>query len=438
MLHVLLAKDLRRAWRNPIPVLINLALPLCITALIALAFGEKKQDLSLGRIRLAIVDEDDSVLTAVLRSAVTRRTALDHLDPLFVDRAAALRLIERGEVAGIVAIPTNFSHDFFKGEPAVALELIKNPAQSVHPAVLDEAAGAVVTALDALARNFPWQEEKFDYQRASRMVQEIGRRFDKTNQTYFAFVTYEKNEPGPPPATLTNHPSTNVMATQATTNIASAIPKQKSEKARAPDLSIFGYILVGMAAMFLLFIASNTMTDLQRELRFRTFERFHTMRDRLLPFIVSKVLFALVLLLICSAIMIVGGQLSFGIHWTRPFELALMTISYACFAVGMMALLGALVPGERRSSTLNDMAGMFLSLAGGAMFPVRQLPAFLRDHVSPQLPTYWYVETARELQAGNTNISWLLPCAKLLALGLVLIIAATWLYRRRFRSGLRV
>ena len=34
MLRVLLAKDLRRAWRNPLPLLINLIVPLAMTALI--------------------------------------------------------------------------------------------------------------------------------------------------------------------------------------------------------------------------------------------------------------------------------------------------------------------------------------------------------------------------------------------------------------------
>ena len=41
MIGVLLAKDLRRAWRNPLPWVIFLALPLCVTALIGLAFGGK-------------------------------------------------------------------------------------------------------------------------------------------------------------------------------------------------------------------------------------------------------------------------------------------------------------------------------------------------------------------------------------------------------------
>ena len=50
--------------------------------------------------------------------------------------------------------------------------------------------------------------------------------------------------------------------------------------------------------MFLLFLASNGMTDLPRELRQRTFERYHTLHQQLLPFVASKVVFAVVLLLL--------------------------------------------------------------------------------------------------------------------------------------------
>jgi ABC-type multidrug transport system permease subunit len=446
MLRILLLKDLRRAWRNPIPLLINLALPLFITALISLAFGGKKEAAALGRIRVAIVDEDDSVLTGGLRAAVTRHAALEHLDPLFLNRSNAMRLIEDDKIAGVLIVPTNFQSNYISGDEPVHLELIKNPAQSIHPTVLEEAAGAVVTALDALARNFPWEgTEKFDRKRIGRTLEEFGQRFDKTNENYFAFVTYETEEmqdnakqkaaSNNAPATITVR-STNLVQ-ERTSNSASA-PAAASRKSRStmqPDLSIFGYILVGLAAMFLLFIASHAMTDLQRELRFRTFARYQTIREALLPFVFGKVLFALVVLAICGAIMLGGGALAFGVRWTHPLELAVMTLGYACFATGLMALFVALMPGERRTSTLSDIAAMFLAMAGGCMFPVRQLPGFLRDHVSPLLPTYWYVETARELQAGNTAIPWMIAWGKLVVLGLILIALSTWLYRRRFRAG---
>ena len=56
MLRVLLAKDWRRALRNPLPWIINLALPLCITALIGLTFGGRSDNGALGRVRFAVVD----------------------------------------------------------------------------------------------------------------------------------------------------------------------------------------------------------------------------------------------------------------------------------------------------------------------------------------------------------------------------------------------
>jgi hypothetical protein len=100
---------------------------------------------TLGRVRLAIVDEDDSILTGLLRSAVTQREALKHLDPIFVERETAVRLITENKIAGAFIVPTNFMSNYLKAREPVSLELIKNPAQSIHPAVLDELFGAVVT-----------------------------------------------------------------------------------------------------------------------------------------------------------------------------------------------------------------------------------------------------------------------------------------------------
>ena len=75
-----------------------------------------------------------------------------------------------------------------------------------------------------------------------------------------------------------------------------------------------------MSAMFLLFLAGNAMSDLYRELRQRTFERYQTMRDSLVPFLASKAVFAVVMLLLCSGIMLGGGGLIFRIHWQHPWR----------------------------------------------------------------------------------------------------------------------
>ena len=151
---MLLAKDLRRAWRNPLPWLINLIVPLCMTALIGFAFGGKSDSGALGRIRFAVVDEDDSLLTGFLRGATGQREGGKYLEPVFLDREAALHQITDNKLSAALIIPTNFTRNYLTGREAVSVELIKNPAQSIHPAVLEELLGVVVTALNAISRNF--------------------------------------------------------------------------------------------------------------------------------------------------------------------------------------------------------------------------------------------------------------------------------------------
>src|SRR5260221_390310 len=138
MLRALLAKDLRRVRRNPLPWLINLIVPLCMTALIGLAFGGKSDSGQLGRIHFAVVDEDKTRLSDFLRGSTSQREGGKYLDPVFLDRDEALRQINDDKLAAILIIPTNFTRNYLGGSNAVSLELIKNPAQSIHPAVMEE------------------------------------------------------------------------------------------------------------------------------------------------------------------------------------------------------------------------------------------------------------------------------------------------------------
>src|SRR4051812_45944273 len=103
MLRILIAKDLRRILRNPWPWLLNLALPFAITALVGLAFGPRGDDESanIARIKLAVVDEDQSILSGTFRSALTQGRAVEHLEPMFLRRVEALRLLRDNQISAI-------------------------------------------------------------------------------------------------------------------------------------------------------------------------------------------------------------------------------------------------------------------------------------------------------------------------------------------------
>lgn len=424
MLRALIAKDLRRAWRNPIPWAINLALPLCITALIGLIFGGNNES-GLSRIRFAVVDEDASVITRMLRGAMGQDRGGKYLEPVVLERAEALRQIKANQLSAALVIPTNFTRNYLTGTGDVKIELVKNPAESIHPAVLEELTATVVTTLNAVARNFQadfpaWRaalEGNFDYKRVSGLVDSAGRKLEMAGKFVKPpLVVYETVTSQTGPTTGTNEKTSTA--------------KPRSNQAAA----IFAYLLPGLSAMFLLFMAGNAVSDLLRELRFRTFERYQTIREALFPFVFGKLLFALVMLGIAGAILLGGGGLIFHVRWTHPLPLAVLTLAYAAFATALMGLFVALMPDERRAGALTNIAGMLLAMAGGCMFPREQLPRFLGEHVTPLLPSAWFVDAARALQFdGSVSLPWVL--AKLSVLTAVLMAGGVLVFRRRFRAG---
>src|SRR5580658_5141061 len=116
-------------------------------------------------------------------------------------------------------------------------------------------------------------------------------------------------------------------------------------------------------------------------------------------------------------------------------ELNILTLAYVCFAAGLTAVSLALMPDERRANALNNVLTMIFSMAGGCMFPTDQLPAVMREHISPLLPTYWFANTARELWWSDA--SWYVPAVKLAALGVLGVALAAWHFKRRFAKGTR-
>jgi ABC-type multidrug transport system permease subunit len=446
LLLVLLAKDLRRAWRNPLPWLINLIVPLAMTALLGMVFGGSSDRGGLGKVRFAVVNENQSRFSDFLRRAAGSLSATNasglQLEPVFMDRTNALREINANQISAVLIIPTNFLSDYLTARAPVSLELIKNPAESIHPAVIEELLGAVVTALNEVSRNFnselpEWHavfKGEEDFHKVTFLIDRAGDKLKAVKKFINPpLVGYTKDEPA-----AKSEMDQNLASSSVTNPIAAKTAEKKIAKSNSDNLhATFAYLLLGLSAMFLLFLGQNAMTDLHRELRKRTFERYQTMHQQLWPFIVGKIIFAVVVLLICSAVMVGGGGLVFQIQWQNPLALLALVAGYACFVAALFAVLVALVPDERRAAVLNNVAGMGLGLVGGCAFPARQLPTFLREHITPLMPTNWFVETARSLQFNSSGVAWGIVLVKLTVCSVFLTALAAVLFRRKFKTGLR-
>ena len=420
MLRVLLAKDLRRAWRNPVPYLIFLTVPLVMTALLGFAFGGGAEK-SLGRPRLAVVDEDGSLLGELLRGSASRAEMSNRLDCVFLARDEALRQVTNNQLSAALIIPKGFTRDYLLGSESVRLELVKNPAQSFSPAIVEEFSGALVAGLNALSRNLhaeldSWRgalDQVNPMPALAAEVARIGEKLESVRALLFPpLVSYQ-------------------------TETRAHSDGQPAGMKRGLGANLFALLLPGFAAMFLLFLADVAMRDLYREVRLRTFERFCTLPQSIFTFVCSKVIFTVVLLMICSGILFGGGALLFRIHWARPWPLALTVLAFSLFAAGFMAVLASLAGVERRAEVINNVVVMLLALASGCAFPMEALPEFLRNHVTPWLPPNVLLETVRKLHFDAQAPPWKSAVLLLAALGLALVGFAAWRYQRRLGKGLR-
>lgn len=429
MVRALLAKDLRRARRNPVPWLVSLAVPLLITGLIGWIFGPRGGGGGLGEIQVALVDEDETALTTLVRGALEQMTTVEprgdvpfRLRARFVDRAEALRQLTEGSLSAAVIVPAGFTDGYLDPEATVSLEVVKNPAQAIHPRIVEEALGLVTAALNALR-----VVSGDSLAEVRRLVEKDTPLFDKLAEAGVMLSDMRRRL----------EPAANYLAPPLVGYTEGKGSAGEPGKPAGFGIGVYAYLLAGMAAMFLLYLADNAMRDLYREERFHTLERFKTVREGLLVWVAGKAAFAAAMVLLGAAVLFGGGAVLFQFTWQRPAEVLALVGAYAVCGAGITGLLAALAGREQRADMMNNIVIMGLALAGGCMFPPEMLPAFIREGIAPFMPTAWFATAVRELQNPAGATDWMLAAGKLVLVGAFGLVAATALFRRRLERGVR-
>jgi hypothetical protein len=427
-LPLLIVKDLRRVLRNPVPILIFTLIPLLITATIGLVFGGQSDDggPAVAPLRLGVVDQDgDGLFSRMLRSMVGQDDFRKHVDARFLEQSESMTLLGKGELSAVLIIPEGFSRAYLAGKDALVLTLVKNPSEWVYPTLAQEGMEVLVAGLNVLARHvredlvtvseFFDESRDFDLLRDGVVLMELGiRTIDRVEAVREYLV---------PPVI-------------AYTWVEAEVRADESSEAEQP-FNVFGYILPGMLSMFLLLHADNGMRDLYREARWRTLDRFRSMRGGLLPVVLAKVVFAVLVLGLVSVLLLGIGSVAFGIAWKQPLPLAGLIAGYCLFAAGWAACLGALAGREKRADIVNNLTAMGMAICGGAMVPSGQLPVVVQKWVTPWMPTHWFSEAFRTLQGAGSWDSWQQSALVLVLSGGLMVLFASWLYTFKLERGIR-
>jgi hypothetical protein len=147
----LLVNDLKRDWKRPWAMLLLAALPLVLSALIALIFGGRGGSGPMPTVHVAILDQDKDMLTGMLRSLPTQGDAARNLRLHFVEnREEGLRLVEKDQVSAFVVLPRKMTEKLLKGQTN-SIELYENPAQQILPKVVRQGVSLLALGLSATA-----------------------------------------------------------------------------------------------------------------------------------------------------------------------------------------------------------------------------------------------------------------------------------------------
>ncbi len=423
LIRTLLAKDLRRVRRNPIPIITQIGIALILVAVIGLAFGEQaKSGSGMAPIKMAIVDEDESFFTELLQNSISSKKFAEYFDTEFLDRAEAMERVDANEISAVAVIPDGFSDAFLDGsESGRNLELIKNPAQSIYTAIVEEGLEALLTLLNALSRNFG--EELRNWRDILEEAEEAD---------FFSTVFLASKLLGDAREQIE---SARDYLTPPLVSFESSTRSDGTEEEAGKPFDLFSYLFAGMAGMFLLMIANSSTNGIYRESQFGTLRRFSSMHGRLLPFVLGKMVLVVAVTSISAVIMFVGGALLFGIEWISPGKVAIVTLAYCVCGAGLTSLIASIAGKEKRADTPNTIIIMGLALLSGTMVQTDALPGFIQDYVSPYLPTEWFIRTVRDLQNFDMATEWVGISIRLCIFGFLFAGVSATLFHRKILKG---
>jgi ABC-2 type transport system permease protein len=414
-LATLVLKDVRRRFADPAALLLNLAIPLVMAGMMALAFGGRGDSQKTPVLHLVVVNQDEGPIGRALGNAQQNPEAADRLDiKQAKDRGEGLRLLREEGAAALVLIPKDFSTDLLDGKD-VELEVVKNPAASIMPVIAQQGVEVAALYISIGARLLdgrgPRIAELFE-----------GRGWDDT-VAVAALVTelYQR-----------------VQGIDALL-IPPLIEVKTGEQEAAKDAdkgrpNFMIWMFPGVMIMGLLFTANTQMRDLLREGEIGTLRRQLAAPLGAVQVLVAKIISVSAVVAIATVLLLLIGRWAFGVTWGPILPLAAASAVIVLAATGFAALVFSLVRTERQGDAFGGVLVMLMSLLGGSFFPPQAIPSWMQG-ISRMTLTYWSHGALRDLASGGGWDKVQGEVTVLAIIGLVLTLTGLVALRRRHLRG---
>ncbi len=134
-LFIVARKDVLRHLKDPMALIFWVAIPLVVGVLMIQAVGGKQGPAP--QVHLLVADEDDSMGSRFLLSALGQSRAAEFIRTEKVDRSTGRRHLEDGGGSALLVIPKGFAEAVLREQPT-RLTLLTNPAQRILPGIAEQ------------------------------------------------------------------------------------------------------------------------------------------------------------------------------------------------------------------------------------------------------------------------------------------------------------
>jgi ABC-2 type transport system permease protein len=157
---------------------------------------------------------------------------------------------------------------------------------------------------------------------------------------------------------------------------------------------------VGMAIMFLFFVAQEGVLGLLEERRDGTLARLLAAPISKASILGGKALAAYVLGIASMTVLVVASTLLLHAHWGNPVGVAILILAATFAAVGIMGVVSGFAKTDEQANTYTAIVAIALAIFGGSFFPVSQAGSAVQ-FLSKFTPHAWFIRGLGDLASGE-------------------------------------
>jgi len=405
-------KDTLVRFRDRNALILMLAAPLLISAIIGSAFGgfvSGGGDAPLADIPMIIVNQDEGELGEVFTDLIT--ADIPELVTLFdttlmTDLEAARALVQAGESRAVIAIPPDFSERLQSREEesgSTTVTLYTDPAATITPNIIR---GVVTQIVNEFA----------------------GRRISGQITAEHLSEVYAETL-GPALADLGPAIAAELQAEEVESG---RISLNRVALGESEEINPFAFFVPSMGIFFLVFAMMDGTRSILDEDREGTLDRLISTPTSHGQILLGKIFGVFLTGLVQFIVYVIASRLLFNVNWgSSVVGLALMTLVTVAAFTSLGAFIAAFARDANQANIFGSIVALVSAALGGNFTSPFNFPEWL-DFLSKFTVNRWSIDGFADLTLFNLGVGEVLPeIGVLLAIAAVFFVLGLWQFRRR-------